>query len=47
MWASLGICHPAAPAVGLEVITNDERAIVFFETLLRETNIPGRVVIKP
>jgi restriction endonuclease fold toxin 2 of polymorphic toxin system len=41
------IRDPATPAVGLEVITNDERAIIFFETLLRETSTPGRVVIKP
>jgi hypothetical protein len=38
---------PATPVVGLEVIVNDARAVPFFEALLAEFRIPGRVVIKP
>lgn len=35
------------PAQGLEVITNDARAVKFFEDLLQKYNIHGRVVIQP
>jgi len=38
---------PETPAVGLEVIINDSRAVPFFESLLRELRIPGLVVVKP
>lgn len=41
------ISDPLTPAVGLEVITNDARAIPFFEELLRELGIPGRVITPP
>lgn len=40
------IQDPATPAVGLEVIVNDSRAVAFFESLMREFKIPGRVVVK-
>lgn len=41
------INDPAAPVKGLEVITNDARAVPFFEDLMRTNNVPGQVVIKP
>lgn len=41
------IRDPKTPAVGLEVITNDARAVPFFEALLRELGLPGRVVVRP
>ncbi|WNG34988.1 hypothetical protein F0U61_16025 [Archangium violaceum] len=37
---------PDTPAVGLEVITNDARAVPFFESILQELSIPGRVVVR-
>jgi hypothetical protein len=40
------IRDPATPAVGLEVIVNDSRAVAFFESLMREFEIPGRVVVR-
>ncbi|HZH13347.1 MAG TPA: restriction endonuclease fold toxin-2 domain-containing protein [Archangium sp.] len=36
---------PMTPAVGLEVILNDARAVPFFEGLMREFGIPGRLVV--
>ncbi len=36
---------PATPAVGLELILNDARAVPFFESLMRELGIPGRIVV--
>ncbi|HYO70687.1 MAG TPA: restriction endonuclease fold toxin-2 domain-containing protein [Archangium sp.] len=39
------ILDPKNPAVGLEVVVNDSRAVAFFEALLREFRIPGRVVV--
>jgi hypothetical protein len=36
-----------SPTVALEVITNDSRAVPFFEALLRELGIPGEVVVRP
>ncbi|MFY0528940.1 restriction endonuclease fold toxin-2 domain-containing protein [Archangium gephyra] len=36
---------PMTPAVGLEVILNDARAMPFFEGLMRELGIPGRIVV--
>jgi len=41
------IRDPSSPAVALEVITNDARAVPFFESLLRELQIPGGVVVRP
>lgn len=41
------VIHDAqTPVEALEVITNDSRAIPFFEDLLQKYGIPGRVVIK-
>ncbi|HSP79055.1 MAG TPA: restriction endonuclease fold toxin-2 domain-containing protein [Myxococcaceae bacterium] len=37
---------PDTPAVGLEVITNEARAVPFFESILQELGIPGRVVVR-
>lgn len=36
---------PAIPAVGLELILNDARAVPFFEAIMRELRIPGRIVV--
>ena len=36
---------PTTPAVGLEIILNDARAVPFFESLMRELGIPGRIVV--
>ncbi|MGZ3459375.1 MAG: restriction endonuclease fold toxin-2 domain-containing protein [Archangium sp.] len=36
---------PATPAVGLEIILNDARAVPFFEALMKELGIPGRIVV--
>jgi hypothetical protein len=36
---------PTTPAVGLEVILNDARAVPFFEKIMRELGIPGRIVV--
>ncbi len=41
------IGDPGSPAVGLEIIVNDARAAPFFELLMHELGIPGRVVIQP
>jgi hypothetical protein len=40
------ILDSKTPVVGLEIIVNDSRAIVFFESLMQEFRIPGRVVVK-
>lgn len=40
------ILDPATPAVGLEVIVNDARALPYFQSLLSELGIPGRVVVR-
>ncbi|WNG41315.1 hypothetical protein F0U61_52200 [Archangium violaceum] len=37
------INDPATPAVGLEVIVNDERAIPFLQALMQQLEIPGRI----
>jgi len=34
------------PIVGLEIITNDLRAVAYFQQLLKRLGIPGRVVVK-
>jgi hypothetical protein len=36
---------PATPAVGLEIILNEAKAVPFFEALMRELGIPGRIVV--
>jgi len=41
------IRDPASPAVALEVITNEARAVPFFESVLKELGIPGQVVVRP
>jgi hypothetical protein len=41
------IRDPKSPAIALEVITNDPKAVPFFESLLRELKIPGEVVVRP
>ena len=41
------IHDPGTPAAGLEVILNDTRAIPFFESLMRQFKIPGRIRIDP
>ena len=41
------ILDPATPAVELELITNEARAVPFFEALMKEVGVPGRVVIRP
>src|SRR5262245_1851771 len=35
------------PAKGLKVITNDPRAVPYFQSLLQKYNIPGQVVVRP
>jgi Domain of unknown function (DUF4157) len=35
------------PAKALEVITNDQQAVPFFQDLLTKYNIPGQIVVKP
>jgi hypothetical protein len=41
------IRDPATPAVGLEVITNEARAAAYFEALMKEAGVPGRVTVSP
>jgi restriction endonuclease fold toxin 2 of polymorphic toxin system len=41
------IKDPNTPAVGLEVIVNDGRAVALFEQLLKHFGIPGEVVVRP
>jgi hypothetical protein len=41
------IQDPGTPAVGLEIIVNDARAAPFFELLMHELGIPGRVIVLP
>ncbi|HYV50144.1 MAG TPA: restriction endonuclease fold toxin-2 domain-containing protein [Myxococcaceae bacterium] len=41
------IRDPSTPAVGLEIITNEPGAVGYFEELMQEAEVPGRVVVKP
>jgi hypothetical protein len=41
------LADAGTPAVGLEVIVNDARAVPFFEGLLRTLGIPGEVLVRP
>ncbi|HZI04160.1 MAG TPA: restriction endonuclease fold toxin-2 domain-containing protein [Archangium sp.] len=41
------IKDPNTPAVGLEVIVNDSRAVPLFEHLMKIFSIPGEVVVRP
>jgi hypothetical protein len=38
---------PSTPAVGVEIITNEPGAVGYFEKLMQEAGVPGRVVLKP
>lgn len=40
------IRDPNTPAVAIEVIVNDLRAVPYFESILAELGIPGQVVVK-
>lgn len=40
------IADPKTPVIGLEVITNDRRAVPYFLDLMREYRVPGHIVIK-
>ncbi len=41
------INDPNTPVTGLEVITNEPRAVPYFQGLMNKYNIPGDVVVKP
>lgn len=41
------IADTSTPAVALEVIVNEARAVPFFEGLLRTLRIPGEVIVRP
>jgi pimeloyl-ACP methyl ester carboxylesterase len=41
------IRDPGNPARAVEIITNHERAVKFFEDLLAKHDVPGRVVVRP
>lgn len=41
------IRDPASPAVALEVVTNEPRAVPFFQSVLQKMGIPGEVVVRP
>ncbi len=41
------IRDPNSPAIALEVITNDARAVPFFRSLLQDLRIPGEVIVSP
>lgn len=41
------IKDPDTPAIALEVIVNDGRAVPFFESLLQRFSIPGEVIVRP
>lgn len=41
------VTDPTTPVGALEVITNDERAVPYFESLMLKYHIPGRVVVRP
>ena len=41
------INDPRTPAVALDVIVNESRAVTFFEALLKRFNIPGEVLVRP
>ena len=38
---------PSNPVRGLEIITNDPRAVPYFEDILSEYDLPSRVVVRP
>ena len=39
------IRDPTTPAAGLEIVVNEGRAVSYFESLMRDLDIPGRVVV--
>jgi hypothetical protein len=41
------IKDPNAPLIELEVLVNDSGAVAFFESLMKEFGIPGKVVVQP
>ena len=41
------IADSSTPVVGLEIITNEVRAVSYFEALMRQAGAPGRVVVRP
>jgi hypothetical protein len=41
------IKDPRTPAVALEVVLNESRAVPFFEALLQRFGIPGKVLVRP
>jgi len=41
------IKDPHTPAVALEVVINESRAVPFFESLLRRFGLPGEVIVRP
>lgn len=41
------IADAATPVVGLEIITNEARAVAYLESLMSQAGVPGTVVVKP
>jgi len=41
------IADAATPVVGLEIITNEARAVPYLEALMRQAGVPGKVVVQP
>ena len=41
------VADPKTPAASLEVTVNDAQAKPYFEALLKQFSIPGKVVVKP
>jgi hypothetical protein len=41
------IADPATPVVGLEIITNEARAVPYLQALMRQAGAPGQVVVRP
>jgi hypothetical protein len=41
------IADSATPAVALEIIPNEARAVAYLEALMRQARVPGKVVVRP
>jgi hypothetical protein len=41
------IGDPANPLTSVQVIVSDQKAVPFFEALLKKYNVPGKVIVKP
>jgi hypothetical protein len=41
------IAGAATPVIGLEIITNEARAVPYREALMMQAGVPGRVVVRP